>query len=172
MLDDIDLYVIHLIKDVRAYAISTLDVTERKYGAGRGLGARLPDAIKLRPVRIFWHWYRKNLEIQRFLDARKLKHYQVGYEEVCLSPGRTVAGLCEFLGIDYEPSMLDIGSSQSHAASGNRMRLQPGKRQAIMYDKRWFHRSEWVVPYALFPHIARYNTSNTYGNSTRTVWSR
>lgn len=173
--EGVDLNVIHLIKDVRAFTISAIDVTKRKrsqQAKGRNIGDWLPDSVKLQPIRVFWHWYRKNREMQEFIASRNLARYQVGYEEICLYSTEIVLELCQFLGIEYESSMQDPSRSHSHALLGNRMRNQSQKRKAVLYDNRWFHRNEWVLPYALFRNIASYNAAEVYRNTKEKTRTR
>ncbi|MFC2015948.1 hypothetical protein ACFLUM_03350 [Chloroflexota bacterium] len=171
---DIDLRVIHLIKDVRAFTVSAVDTAKRRQhgkGTDGGFGSRLPDPVKFRPLRAFRSWYWRNREIETYLEVQRLKRFRVGYEALCLQTSSIVGELSRFLAIDYEPSMLDIGRSQGHAALGNRMRLQSDKRKAIQYDNRWFYRNEWLVPYVLFRTIAKYNMTAVYSHTKGGVWS-
>lgn len=152
------IHVIHLLKDVRPYVISRMDEARRK-------------KLRRQPVLIhFWRWYRENRAMHRLLAAEGLPILQLGYEELCFQPGETVARITDFLGLEPEPRMVSIDGSSSHTLRGNRMRHQPAKNRSILYDTRWLHRNEWILPAALSPHIMRYNAREVYRNAGPSIW--
>ncbi len=59
----------------------------------------------------------------------------VRYEDLAGSPGSELKRVCQFLGIDFRPEMLEFGASNSHIANGNRMRFL--KSSDIRLDERW-----------------------------------
>jgi hypothetical protein len=76
------------------------------------------------------------------------------------------------LGEQPDLSMLSLKDSCSHIIRGNRMRLQPEKRQGIFYDHRWFYRREWLLCALLFPTIMRFNEREVYNNGAGTLWTQ
>ncbi len=160
--DQIDLRVLYMIKDVRAYVVSQVDDARRE-----SFGFR-----KRIPAYHFREWHQGNQRIQRFLAEHDIRHFQLGYEELCLHPKAMIEKICGFLGESPVPSMTALQDSSSHVIRGNRMRSQPEKRQRISYDHRWFRRNEWILPAALFPNIMRYNAREVYGNGTTDVWDK
>jgi len=159
---DVALDVIHLTRDARAHCISQIDNATRKDKR----------ASKRNPFGQMRKWYRENLEINRFLEARQPGHFQLGYEELSLYPDKLVPALSDWLHVDYEPCMLDLAPHQSHVVHGNRMREQTEKNRVIRYDNRWFYRSEWLWPYLLSASTRRLNYRLVYFNETGHLWKQ
>lgn len=158
----VDIRVLFLIRDVRSFTISHMDIAKRK---------KL-NYIRRIPAYHFWQWYRGNRKIQQFLRKENIQSFQIGYEELCLYPNLIIQKICDFLGEKPEPSMLSLKDSGSHVIRGNRMRYQLNKRQGILYDNRWFYRNEWILPAAFFANIMVYNTREVYSNETEPIWSQ
>ena len=143
----VDLAVLHNMKDVRPFTISTLDNLARK-----GQGHPLPE-------KVFYQWYRDNRA--SYALAEKLigrAPVRVMYEGLCLSTEAVTGRLAESLGADY----IDIGATlnhgRTHIIAGNRLRLpESGKAKQLAYDYRWMVRSEWLRPYLLLPMVRKYN---------------
>ncbi|HXV31659.1 MAG TPA: hypothetical protein VD840_15140 [Sinorhizobium sp.] len=146
-LPEISLTVLHNIKDVRPFTISTLDNSERK-----ALGGDLPE-------KIFLQWYRDNRA--SYATAAALSGeppLRVMYEGVCLATEAVAGRLVSALGEDYIDLDADLNCGHTHIISGNRMRLRPdGKAKRLTYDHRWMARSEWLRPYMLLPMVRWYN---------------
>lgn len=79
----------------------------------------------------------------------------------CGKKKATTRRLCKFLDLAWEPSMLVLGRSRSHALRGNRMRFKAGE-SGLAYDWRWFNRSESYSPYLLCPGSRRLNRERVY----------
>lgn len=60
---------------------------------------------------------------------------RVRYEDLATRPEREVKRICAFLGMDYQPTMLDFCSVTHHVVNGNRMRAQKDSR--IRLDCGW-----------------------------------
>lgn len=161
---DVDLRVLFLLKDVRNFMVSELEAGTRK----RGQGQR---RRQMTPWGAFAYWHRHNRAVGRFLRDRGLPVFQLGYEELCLAAEPIVRELCRFLGLVFEPAMLDLRSSGSHVLSGNRMRWQPEKA-TLTYDHRWFVRRDWLLPAILCPRVMRYNREQVYANGVEAMWAR
>lgn len=160
----VDLRVLFLLKDVRNFMVSEVDAGSRK----RGQGQR---RRRLSPLGAFAYWHRHNRAVEQFLRDRQLPMFQLGYEELCLAAEPIVREICRFLGLAFEPAMLELHSSRSHVLRGNRMRRQPEKA-ALTYDHRWFMRRDWLLPAVLCPRIMRYNRDHVYSNGIDATWSR
>ena len=146
----LDIKVLHNVKDVRAFTISTLDNAARK-----GRRAGLPETI-------FWQWYRDN---RRFGDvaAKAIGRtpLRVLYEGLCLSTDKMTARINADLGADYIDVAVPLDAGHTHIISGNRTRLpEAGESKQLTYDYAWLSRSEWLRPYALLPMVRRYNEQN------------
>ena len=89
---------------------------------------------------------------------------QIGYEELVLYTREIIPSICDFLGIDDNGEMYSLGGSKSHIICGNPMRNQEDKRQAILYDNRWLHRDDWLLPSLLLRNVMRYNSREVYRN--------
>lgn len=143
----VSLTVLHNIKDVRPFTISTLDNFERK-----ALGRALPE-------KIFYQWYRDNrasYALAAQLSGRP--PVRVMYEGLCLATAAVAARLAGALGEDYIDVDADLNCGHTHIISGNRMRLrEAAKLKRLAYDGRWLVRSEWLRPYMLMPMVRRYN---------------
>lgn len=59
----------------------------------------------------------------------------VRYEQLARNPLAETRRLCEFLGLSFDPLMLDFRQKASHVANGNDMRLV--NSDAISLDERW-----------------------------------
>ena len=143
----VDLAVLHNMKDVRPFTISTLDNLARK-GEGRPL-----------PEKVFYQWYRDNRASYALAETLIGRApVRVMYEGLCLSTEAVTGRLAESLGADY----IDIGATlnhgRTHIIAGNRLRLpESGKAKQLAYDYRWMVRSEWLRPYLLLPMVRKYN---------------
>jgi hypothetical protein len=82
-------------------------------------------------------WKRPNERAQAIInrhvpdDARMDCHY----ESLAANPKAELRRLAEFIGVDYDPAMLEFGTRENHIANGNRMRLQHGSE--IRLDEAW-----------------------------------
>jgi hypothetical protein len=144
---DLNLTVLHNIKDVRPFTISILDNLARK-----ALGRALPE-------RIFYQWYRDNRACYAFA-ARLLGRppTRVMYEGLCLATEAVAARLAEVLGESYIDVDTALDCGHTHIISGNRLRLRDAvKAKRLVYDCRWLVRSEWLRPYMLMPMVRHYN---------------
>jgi hypothetical protein len=144
---DLQVEVVHNIKDVRAFTVSTLDNAARK-----NLGKSLPE-------KIFYQWWRDNRvsyrEAKRLLGRAPVR---VMYEGLCLATEPSVSRLAQELGTDYIDTAVTLNEGHTHIIAGNRLRLSnTGKPKLLTYDYRWMMRSEWLRPYALMPMVRRYN---------------
>jgi hypothetical protein len=149
----IELAVLHNMKDVRPFTISTLDNSLRK-GARREL-----------PEKIFYQWYRDNRAgialVSRLLGRAAIR---VTYEELCLSTEAAAARLGEALGESYIDTDAALDAGRTHIIAGNRLRLpENGKAKQLEYDHRWFARHEWLRPYILMPMVRKYNEQCMHG---------
>jgi hypothetical protein len=153
----LDVRVIFLVRDVRSFIVSSLDNISRK----RRIDPDYPALSRFGQARL---WARENRRIRGYLEHHRLPFFQLGYEELCLMPEATTRRLCQFLGLDWEPSMLDLSRSRSHVLRGNRMRFKAGE-SGLNYDWRWFNRSEWCSPYLLYPGLRRLNRELVYSQA-------
>lgn len=153
---DLDVRVIFLVRDVRSFTVSALDNSQRK----RRTNPQYPSPSALATAR---DWYRQNRATREYLVRNRIPFMLLGYEELCMAPEASTRQLCTFLGLEWEPAMLDLANSRSHVARGNRMRLAH-TRFSISYDWRWFSRKEWQMPWLFLPGIRRLNQELVYSH--------
>ena len=148
---DLDVKVIYLVRDVRAWVTSN-----KSFSAGqRNLGS----------IRYFLRWYRGNSSIQKYLKQTNTNYFQIGYEELIIYPTKSLRGIADFLEIKYTDYILAFQNSKGHNIGGNRMRNDPTKRENLYYDSRWFYNHKyWLLPMILFPNIMHFNAREVYGN--------
>lgn len=60
---------------------------------------------------------------------------RVGYEGIAADPARELRRICEFIGVAFDPQMLDFRSRVHHVLAGNDMRL--ANSSAIRADTAW-----------------------------------
>jgi hypothetical protein len=159
---DVDLRVLHIVRDVRSFAISQIDNVERKVEKrARGKRLRISDWFK--------YWYEQNNRIVRLLEKCRIPTLRLGYEELALAPDLMSDKICAFLGVDTEASMLSPDVSTNHMIRGNwrmayRSQALKENRMKIRYDYRWFQRDEWMRPALFSPRIMRLNRKLVYSN--------
>jgi hypothetical protein len=84
-------------------------------------------------LRPWLSYYKKGLPlIERNVLPEHRFHLQ--YEELASKPTETIEALCQFAGLQFEPTMLDFRHTVHHILNGNDMRLGGG---AIRFDERW-----------------------------------
>lgn len=169
------LRVIHIVRDVRSWTVSRVDVDVRlgRYAlrdlyARHGIAAWKPFLAR-NPYARFLVWYLGNRRLERFLSQSGVPALQVSYEDMCFREQSFATELCSFVGLRKQDANPDLATSRSHIALGNRVRLQRASRGSIRYDTRWFHRTDWHGPSLLFPHVMRYNRTTVYKQSSEHV---
>lgn len=145
----LDITMIHLIRDVRAWLISRKDVETRRRREGN------PETTarwQRTPLGRFLVWYYGNRRLIHFAEAQGLRRVQVSYEGLALRTDEVMTRLMEALGT----SLIGHPSEQSHVLLGNRMRVSESS-PVVRYDYRWLNRSEWHIPSILLPGIMKHN---------------
>ena len=183
----VDAKVINLIRDVRAWTISRLDVrnkNENYYGVSgnyikkmtlhypwvtRSLKWIFPYISKM-PVYYFWLWYLQSRINDRLLSNLDVSSFKVSYEELGMYPEETMAAIFDFLHVDMQ-RCFSTETSQSHVLIGNTKKMDSERRKGIRYDNRWLYRNEWLIPAAVFQNIMSYNTNEVYRNIVKkSIW--
>ncbi len=175
---NLDLRVLHLVKDVRAWTVSMQDNYRRNVDYAfsallkkRGLKG-LYRYFRRNKFYGFHDWYFTQKKIDHFVRHAQISSFHVGYEQLCLNPEAKIKEVCQFLELDYEEAMLSTIHSHSHNVFGNRMRFQADKRDRISYDNRWFYKNDWLLPSILFPYVMSYNKSRVYEQPGSMVWDQ
>ena len=177
----VEVKVIYLIRDVRAWTISRLNNRKKspKYFQPDGyyvkklayqLGWKihlfkwiLPWLTQL-PLYYFLLWYKQNKQIKDYLESKNIDYFCLGYDELGMNPDRMMKKMFDFLGEEKTDMDFCTVDSQSHILVGNTKKSDSERRQRIVYDNRWMYRNDWVIPAALLPNIMRYNAEEVYKN--------
>ena len=111
-LPEVEISVLHNIKDVRAFTTSMIDNELRKHN-------RRPS-----PEKLFLEWYRTNCsvhsQINQVLGRPPLR---VMYEALCFATQTVAERVTEVLGEQYIDPCAPLKSGLTHIISGNRFRL-------------------------------------------------
>jgi hypothetical protein len=159
-IENIDIYVIHIVKDVRSYLVSQIDRAKQK---GKShLFSNLKHARS---------WYNQNSKIHNYCVQNNLKFTQLGYEEFCLYSELALNDICQFLDEIQSNQMLQMENDKSHLLTGNSMRLD-AKKAKIQYDYRWFNRRDWFLPYFLSTQVRNFNVKMVYSKQYHQIFNR
>jgi len=159
----LEVKVLHLIRDVRAYTVSIKKSYKRNKELGiPTLGGNFSPRGILRALRRtsmanFYLWRRENENFFNFISDNKLSSLTVSYEKICFDFETTMRKICDFIGIDYNNNMENISESYSHNIFGNRMKTDKEKRSKIKYDYSWMNSSTWKLPSLLMPGVMKLN---------------
>lgn len=156
---DLDLRVLHVVRDSRAVAYSWARQVARPEGSGE-------DAYMTRwsPAGTAVHWNAQNAAFE-LLGSLGVPVRRLRYEDAMAHPVEAGRHVADLAGTEMSPHMVDLlrsGSAQlttKHTASGNPMRFQTG-RITLRRDDAWRtalrgpHRR--VVTALTYPLLARY----------------
>ena len=136
---ELDVKVIHLIRDGRAIALTSLDTANFADAANptlRGGGSGwLPKQERLNMAQAASRWKRNNEEAENVLCHLDSSQWiEVRYEELCSNTDKMLSRLFEFLGLDPQKRIKDFRSVEHHVI-GNGMRLDTTSE--IHLDERW-----------------------------------
>lgn len=144
--DRYDIRLIHLIRDPRALARRWLMRFEEKKIAGREKFKQ----IWRNPLSLFrllfsdvldvaiYKWYSQNSKIADFIEKSKKPYKIVSYRNIALKPDRTLAELCSWLDISYEPAQKEYWNFSHHGTEKYQYKWV-GTQQAnnSYFDLRW-----------------------------------
>jgi hypothetical protein len=63
------------------------------------------------------------------------RQIHLAYEELCRAPQQTIGKLCEFIGIQYQPSMSTNPAEPYHLIGGNNVRMKAELN--LVEDRSW-----------------------------------
>lgn len=136
---ELDLRVVHVVRDSRAVAFSWGQSVLRPDASSGGYMA------KYKPATAAMHWTAQNLALQH-LAGRGVPTLRVRYEDLVAAPALTVSRIADFAGIATGGASLGFLGTEdgarwaalgpTHTASGNPMRFTTG-RITIRSDERW-----------------------------------
>jgi hypothetical protein len=113
-LKELDVYPVHLIRDAKGQIASVI----RKHGGF---------------LKHIYHYEVVHRRIRRLL--RGVPHSVVRYEDLVLSPDRTLGIALEPLGLEFHPQQLSWAEHAKHLIAGNRMRRR--KASELVLDEKW-----------------------------------
>ena len=140
-MDELDLKVIHLVRDGRAVALTYMD--QDSYADARdpawrrgGRGTQGPARSWEMPMSRAADEWRRGVRAAEFVLAGMppSSWIRVTYEELCRGPEAVLGRLFAFLGLDPARAVLDFRSVEHHVV-GNGMRLDTTSE--IRLDERW-----------------------------------
>lgn len=145
-----DLSVAVVIKDVRSWIVSQYENNRRK-------NRKIPIAYNFR---LIVKWYRMYFQIQKNLDAMKVKYTMVPYDLFCLDSESVEDHLKEHF---YLSGNADFSRTNSINILGNRMKKEANRELKISYDYRWMKSNEWNLPWFLLPsRLKKFNYQNVW----------
>lgn len=132
---NIDLYVLHLVRDPRAVAYSWAYKRKPKMASWDPNDLMTPHGLAESSL----IWLGGNFTIERFWGRRPERYMLLRYEDFVQSPLASVKSVLGFLDEDAELPFVDergVSLSASHTFSGNPDRFQSGTIE-IEPDERW-----------------------------------
>ncbi len=115
-------------------------------------------------IGLAYEWVVRKVKRKNYLIRENMNFMIVGYEELSLFPEFILKKICEFIGIEYDPIMLQPNLTKSHVAKGNVVRGDNVKRKAFIYDARWFTSFKLNLLGPLFIPIIIWNNKHVYSN--------
>jgi hypothetical protein len=117
--------VVHLLRDPRGNADSLVRRARENGAKGSFSGACL-------------YWVRENRRLQ--VLGRQLgpeRYFRLRCEDLCAKPEQHLQAICSFIGIDYEPRMLEGNPVALHDIGGSPRKLDYNQGIQIRLDERW-----------------------------------
>jgi hypothetical protein len=157
MLTDIELYLVHLVRDPRACAYSLTKKKLKRVNPPRYYG-------RMSPARSSFNWLRRNAIIEALLRRRQGDRYlRVRYEDFVDRPRETVRTICSLLGepgtsLPFRDEHL-VRFSSTHSIAGNPPRSSGGEISIWRHDEwreRMDPRSRRLATLAAAPLMPRY----------------
>jgi len=143
--DRYDIKLIHLIRDPRAIARRWLI---RIPELGRERRERIKQCRKSpfrAPLFLFgdllsvcmYKWYAQNRGITKFIEKSGLPTKLVTYRNLALEPDETLAGVCDFIGVDYELGQKNYWDFEHHGTQKREYEWVKKQGGASYFDLRW-----------------------------------
>lgn len=128
----IEVYPVHLVRDIRAVASSYSKPVREELGLN-----------KVGYFRATWLWVFINLLSWFVMKLSGRPTFSVSYDLLCQDPERTLKALSDHLGIDLdvEHAVQQISRTEYHNVGGNLMRFKT--IESIRYDESWKKRNRW-----------------------------
>jgi hypothetical protein len=177
-IEHVDLKVILLVRDVRAWIVSRLDdragnpakfsatgvyVRNLRYHFGRAAiaVAWLVPWLTRQSMYYGCLWHLQHWLLLRRVQALDVPAYLVSYEMFTRAPESELQRILSCIGAQ-QGAGLNLPASRSHIIAGNPNRDAPGRREYISYDARWQGRADWQLPLRVLPWIRTMNQELVY----------
>jgi hypothetical protein len=163
LLPEIDLYVLHLVRDPRACAFSWTRGKETEPGKPIGLQTASYTTA---------YWLAWNPAIRYFWRRRPDRYRFLRYEDFILQPRPTIESIVDFVGASATdlPFVDDhtVTMAQTHAIAGNSTKFAKGPVR-LRLDDEWRRRMplgrRWLVTAMTWPLLRRYGYFSAPGTS-------
>ncbi len=103
-------------------------------GRGTYLSSRSSGHSRSNSVNAWLSYYRRSLPLLESHIAQS-SLLKMRYEDLASDPERVSRTLCAFVGISFEPGMINLAQTTRHLVAGNDTRFAPQK--GIRLDERW-----------------------------------
>lgn len=173
--EDIDLYVLHLIRDPRAVAFSWL---KKKVYDPSGEPLLMTRHTPRRSAMLWLSW---NVAIELMASRRSLPYKQWQYEDYVTSPLAMTVDVVQWLGgsnlaVESLPFVEEnvVRLSTGHALAGNPVRFTTGD-VALQLDDEWARslrrKDRLLIDVLTWPFLLRYGYRLPVGDSRRSIRS-
>lgn len=149
---DIELYILHVVRDSRAVAYSWTRKKEKRISAGE-----VAHMVRFRPIQSAFVWLVNNTLIG-LLGLSSGRYMRVRYEDFVQDPEKYMFNILEFMGELGAPSKTD-GEEVIHSVSGNPLRHEHGLIRVVP-DLEWMSKmslmDRLVVDFVTWPLLLKY----------------
>lgn len=153
-----DVFILHLVRDGRAVALSCKKKGERLKKQGKPLTRQEESLYGY--YKQLWNWQKINMKI--YLEFKNLNNYfYLRYEDLTSAPEQYISKILQKIDLEFESNQLEFWKFNHHNIDGNRMRVK-GK-QEIKQDRSYLERlstKEWRLGTILaLPGLKLFNYS-------------
>jgi hypothetical protein len=173
-LANVQLRVIHLIKDVRSFCTSHRRSTLPEIAISRlpkilnseGLSDWVYSRTIKSPSYLFWKWYLRNQAMLRFLEKEQISFTSHSYDQLATQPEMQMNRIFDYLNVDaLNSDQLIPADTGSHIFLGNPVIGDPQRMQSVRYDDRWQQSTDWKLASEMFGAIMDFNNLKVYANT-------
>jgi hypothetical protein len=106
--------------------------------------SKMKRGMRLEPAALGWR--RKMRQIEALTGDLPPTHVRIlKYEDFCRQPARELAGLCEFIGIEFEEGMLRRQAARTHHIGGSPSKFDESRREISLDESAAGHFSDAQV---------------------------
>lgn len=153
-----DVFILHLIRDGRAVALSCKNKRERLNKQEKLLREQKQSFHEY--YKQLWNWQKINIKLYLEFQNRN-NYFRLRYEDLVSDPEQYISKILQKINLEFEDNQLQFWKFKHHNIDGNRMRTK-GK-QEIKQDKSYLERlstKEWRLGTILaLPGLKLFNYS-------------